>query len=757
MNERDVFIAALQIASPAARGDFLAGACAGEDTMRRQVETLLAAHDRAGRFLEGPLVIPVDTVLDAARSTDAETDGAGSDGPPPRFLLPAQRPDELGRLDHYRVLRQLGRGGMGLVFLAEDTRLERPVALKVMRPELAADPDYRKRFLREGRTAARVRGDHVVRVYHVGEQGDHPYLVMELLAGRSLADVLEAADRLPLREVLRIARETAEGLAAAHACGLIHRDVKPGNVWIEEPGGRVKLLDFGLARSAMDVQITQRNVVLGTPAYMAPEQALGRPLDGRCDLFGLGALLFHMLTGRRAFAGDDLLTVLANLTRGTKPPSGQLGPGIPSTVGALLDRLLATNPEGRPKSAAEVAQTLGTIESELDNPAPSEIRTLSTGMGASARRPGFRNRGRLTLTGLCGLIVLLAGLGVAALADAFHTRGGDDMTRTGPETGAVPAPAANSGPAAVPLVREFTLSGHGSQVQSLVFSADSQTLVSAEYREGKVVFWDVARRGPASRMVSVPGGTLRCMAVSPKERWLAVAPDSPVGKATPGIRLFRIGEPGMRGELQGHTDRVEQLAFLRDGKTLLSTGFDGSVRTWDVAARREGKVLRASGPRVDSLDVHEDSAGGLQLALGGQHYAGLNNVVLERFPYGPGRVAFSLDGNLLACSKQDRVARPNDSYVALWRVPDAAPLGDLADAPLAEGLAFTSSGRHVIVVGSKSAIVYSVETRRAVARVAPPGSAVSAAVSPDGSWLAVGMFGGDIHVWHLPTLLNPPG
>jgi WD40 repeat protein len=754
MNERDVFIDALQLPLPAVRREFLDDTCAGQDALRRQVESLLAAHDRVGQFLEEPLLIHIDTVLDAAQSADGETEEASPDASPPGFLLPAEGPDELGRLGHYRVLRLLGRGGMGLVYLADDTRLERPVALKVMRPELAADSACRERFLREGRAAARVRGDHVVKIYHVGQEGDHPYLVMELLAGRSLADVLEVTDRLSLGEALRIARETAEGLAAAHASGLIHRDVKPGNVWLEEPGGRVKLLDFGLARAPTGPSMTQRNVVLGTPAYMAPEQALGQRLDERCDLFSLGAILFQMLTGRRPFAGDDLLAVLANLARGTDPPSARLGPDVPGSVGTLLDRLLAPKPEDRPGSAARVAHALREIERELDQLAPTAEFVAGSSAVTPVRRRSTGNRRRVALTGLGGVAVLLIGLGVAAIAGAFRAsdEGSDDSA--GPETGATTAAAGGPAPATVPISRQFDLIGHGSQVQAMAFTADSRTLISAEYRHGTVVFWDFARRDAASRIETYPGGTVQCMAVDPRGHWLATAPSSPVGKVSPGIRLFRVGEERMRGELQGHTDRVEQLVFLRDGKTLLSAGFDGSIRSWDVEAKRESTPLRASGPRIDSLNVWEDPAAGPRLALGGQHFVSLNDLVLERFPYGPGRAVLSPDGTMLACSKQDRVARPNMTYVAMWRVPDTALLGDLPDAPLAVGLAFTPDGRHVIVVGSGSTIVYAAATRREVARITPPGSAVSVAVSPDGSWLAIGTLRGEIHVWHLPTLLG---
>jgi predicted Zn finger-like uncharacterized protein len=213
---------------------------------------------------------------------------AGHDPSLTDFLTPPQGPDELGRLGKYRVLKVLGHGGMGVVFQAEDPKLKRTVAIKAMLPTLAASASAGQRFLREAEAMAAVEHDHVVRIYQVDEDRGVPFLAMEFLKGEPLDSRLKREEKLPIPEVLRIGREVAEALAAAHATGLIHRDIKPGNIWLEAPRTRVKILDFGLARAAQqDAGLTQQGAIVGTPAYMAPEQARGEKIDARCDLFSL--------------------------------------------------------------------------------------------------------------------------------------------------------------------------------------------------------------------------------------------------------------------------------------------------------------------------------------------------------------------------------------------------------------------------------------------------------------------------------------
>ncbi len=279
------------------------------------------------------------------------------------------------RLGPYRLLQVLGKGGMGLVYEAEDTRLKRHVALKVMLPQHAANDQARRRFLREAQAQAALEHDHVVAIHAADEDQGVPYIAMPLLRGETLADCLGREGRLELAEVLRIGRETAEGLAAAHERGLIHRDIKPSNLWLEGRKRRVKILDFGLARAAQiveDAQLTGTGVALGTPAYMSPEQALGEPVDTRSDLFSLGSVLYQLTTGSLPFQGKSITALLAALATRTPAPPRTLNAGLPSELDELIMRLLARSAADRPESAAAVAGALAALERTALAQAPTE-------------------------------------------------------------------------------------------------------------------------------------------------------------------------------------------------------------------------------------------------------------------------------------------------------------------------------------------------------------------------------------------------
>jgi serine/threonine protein kinase/predicted ATPase len=296
------------------------------------------------------------------------------------FLSPALEPDELGRLAHYRILKILGQGGMGIVLLAEDTQLQRPVALKVIRPEIGQILGNRQRFLREARAMAQVRSDHVVTVHHVSQVNDVCYLAMELLEGEPLDRWLDGVRIPPVGEVTRIGREIAQALAAAHARGLVHRDVKPANIWLEAPARRVKLLDFGLARpQASDSELTSPGMVVGTPMYMAPEQALGEVVDNRADLFSLGGVLYRMATGRPPFEGQSALAIMSAVTTQTPPPAGDLNPALPAVLSELIGRLLARQPGDRPESADAVVHELHAIERAVPSAAHAHTQVSPGG------------------------------------------------------------------------------------------------------------------------------------------------------------------------------------------------------------------------------------------------------------------------------------------------------------------------------------------------------------------------------------------
>jgi hypothetical protein len=282
---------------------------------------------------------------------------------PLAFLRPPLQGGELGRLADFRVLQLIGQGGMGIVFRAEDTRLRRMVALKVMQPRFARETKLRQLFLREAQAMAALKSDHVVTVYEVGVAGEVPFLAMEFLEGEALDSLPKRLGQLPLAQVVQIGKEAACGLAAAHARGLVHRDIKPSNLWLEASTGRLKILDFGLARLNVGAaEASQLGQIVGTPAFMAPEQARGEAVDHRADLFSLGCVLYWLCTCRLPFKGTDVLSTLTALaTHNPEPPkavSSHVGPDLSD----LIMELLQKNPCRRPASSQAVLDRLAAIE-----------------------------------------------------------------------------------------------------------------------------------------------------------------------------------------------------------------------------------------------------------------------------------------------------------------------------------------------------------------------------------------------------------
>jgi hypothetical protein len=292
-------------------------------------------------------------------------------------------------LPGYDVQEKLGQGGMGIVYRAFDRRLQRPVAVKVMRPELACLSDARERFLREARAVAKLNHEHVVAIHGVDEAGGRPFLVMPLLSGETLATRLERERRLSPAEVIRIGREVAAGLAAAHALGLVHRDIKPANIWLAAETDKAILLDFGLARAVDGADgLTAPGMIRGTPQFMAPEQLDGKPVDGRSDLFSLGATLYQCATGRPAFPGSTFAAILNALAAHETPLPHQVNPTIPAALSELIMRLLAKDPTARPQSAQDVIKELAALGGQPTvkdgDPALAVARTRRRPSGYSA-------------------------------------------------------------------------------------------------------------------------------------------------------------------------------------------------------------------------------------------------------------------------------------------------------------------------------------------------------------------------------------
>jgi serine/threonine protein kinase len=322
-------------------------------------------------------------------------------------------------VSHYRIVEELGSGGMGVVYRARDERLGREVALKFLPARLTEDPAALARFDREARLASSLNHPHICTVHDVDQHGGRPFIVMELCSGKTVKHLI-AAGALPLEQAVDIALQTAEALDAAHRRGVIHRDIKPGNLFVTADG-QVKVLDFGLAKLAeapragtrshpaipTPEELTRPGMALGTIAYMSPEQALGHPVDASTDLFSLGAVLYEMATGERAFPGATPGVVFDRiLNRDPKRPR-KIDPSLPAELEAVLGRALAKTPEGRHPNAAELVEDLRLLMRGAVTRGTGSARSTASGIEV----PGVRWRPRW----IVGALALAGAIVAAAL------------------------------------------------------------------------------------------------------------------------------------------------------------------------------------------------------------------------------------------------------------------------------------------------------------------------------------------------------
>jgi len=366
MQERELFHAALEHQDPHLRAAFLEEACGQDTGLRVRVEELLTAHADAGSFLEKT---PAEL---AARSavTEVGQTSAGTDDTIDwlELLGPSDHPDALGTYGSYHIMELIGRGGFGVVLRAHDPQLERPVAVKLLAPEVAASPTSVRRFLREARAAAAISHDHVVTIHAIDEDTSPPMIVMEYVAGQSLQQKIDRVGVLDILSILRIGLQTAGALSAAHRQGLVHRDIKPSNILLENSIERVKLTDFGLARAIDDTGLTQTGQITGTPQYMSPEQAQGHAVDFRTDLFSLGCVLYAACTGRAAFRGDSAVSVLHQVVHQTPRPVQELNADIPDWLCEIIAKLMEKDPGRRFQSTEELQDLLTGHLTHLQQP-----------------------------------------------------------------------------------------------------------------------------------------------------------------------------------------------------------------------------------------------------------------------------------------------------------------------------------------------------------------------------------------------------
>jgi serine/threonine protein kinase len=585
-----VFLAAVEATDPAQQAALLDRECAADPELRRRVEALLLAHRDPASILNRPALPPLpakrgstagDPDCAPGGSVSATVGKAGKAMCPDGltatgnavdlgFLEPSTRPGSLGRLGHYEVLEVIGYGGFGIVLRAQDETLQRAVAVKVLAPALAVTSPARKRFLREARSYAAIRHENVVQV-HAVEELPLPYLVMEFVPGGTLQQMLDRTGPLDLPDVLNIGRQIAEGLAAAHGTGLIHRDVKPSNVLIEGgPQQRIKLTDFGLARAADDATISGSGLVVGTPLYMAPEQARGQALDHRADLFSLGSVLYVMCTGRPPFRADGALAILKRVCEDTPRPIREIIPETPLWLCDLIGRVHAKNPDERVQSAGEVAKLLAAHQGD-----PEAV--------PFARRSPIRRRGLAITVGFS-----LALIGVLALM----------VPRWWPPRSPGDGPRPDSPEKKTELPSQFV---EVKNAEPARLPQPGRTSWFAQDRDGKwlavpcendVVLFDAGTLTPRKVL---PAATDRVYQVdfSPDGKLLAVGAWSDFES----VSIWDMHTGTLRNKLP-HDGNCRFVQFSPDGTKLLTVNKDHVPVLWDA---QSGAALASFPPQVQPL------------------------------------------------------------------------------------------------------------------------------------------------------------
>ncbi|OWK47177.1 WD40 repeat domain-containing serine/threonine protein kinase [Fimbriiglobus ruber] len=477
---------------------------------------------------------------DEQRSADLKLD----------FLQPTDMPGHIGRLGTFEVVAVIGRGGMGVVLRAFDPHLSRDVAIKILDPQWANNSTARQRFCREARAAAAVTHDNLVAVHQVteDEKSGLPYLVMQLINGESLEQRLRRIGKLSPTESARVGMQAAAGLAAAHANGLIHRDIKPGNILIEAATGKVKVTDFGLARAAEDLKLTRTGFVAGTPLYMAPEQAHGEDIDARADLFSLGSVLFESLTGHPPFDGKTPLAVLRRVADEPHARLRQLNPEVPAWLEEIIDKLLSKSPDDRIQTAIEVSERLAQHLSHTDIHAPLEVPPEACLLGLMKRssRPGAKVRKRFCAktAAIVGVVfavgMISGGVGVWEFAP---------RATESPVTAATPDFLLPLSPVKVDEGPEpkWRLQALNGSIWSVALSRDGK-MAAIGSENGRVGLWDVSKE-----------------------------------------RLLYVFHTDKNEQLPAHKGPVWAAEFTADGTQLITAGDDGAIKTWDVV---NGKKLK---------------------------------------------------------------------------------------------------------------------------------------------------------------------
>ncbi len=614
------------------------------------------------------------------------------------FLTRSGVTGALGRISTFSVKRVIGRGGMGIVLQATDAALGRDVAIKVLDPQLASNDVARQRFCREARAAAAVAHDNLVTVFQVDEdpKSGLPFIVMQLVSGESLEQKLKRVGKLSVVEAVRLGAQCAAGLASSHAAGLIHRDIKPGNILLEAGTDKAKLTDFGLARAVEDDKLTRTGFVAGTPLYMAPEQARGDDIDARADLFSLGSVLYETLAGKPPFEGRTPLAVLRRVADEAHTPLSEYNPSVPVWLEDAIDRLLAKFPDDRFQTALEFSEFLAAHYATIKDFTPLQVPAADCAGARSATRVWAKSRQRFCAR-TAATLASVFGVGIiTGSAAAWFVASRAREASVGVSAGL--AAKADEGPETLE-----TFQSKSGSIWSLSMSPDGKTLATG-IESGRINIWDVepkrlryelhrdaenkmpAHTGPVwvadiaadgKTMVSVgDDGTIktwdmltgqfvascdakrsvRTAAVGPRGQRVAVA------DRLGFVEMFDLADDGKSLFSHKNTSAVNAIVFAPDGESMAFAGGDGMVTLWDLKLNRSVNVWAASESPIYSLHFSPD--GSRLLSAGWDTQAKVWNLSdysrvgspLEH-DEGVWAAKFSPCGKMVATASQDGKAR----------------------------------------------------------------------------------------------------